>query len=100
MPAVSKSQATAARMAKAMKAGKIPRTPGTPAAQMAKSMSASDLGEFARTKNKGLPFRVDKKMGRSLKGSPPMTDGEVMQGFRSLGKHECSMTDRGGSRKR
>jgi len=48
MPATSKAQATAARMAKAMKRGKMPMTPGTPAGQMARSMAASDLDEYAR----------------------------------------------------
>jgi len=100
MPATSKAQATAARMAKAMKRGKMPMTPGTPAGQMARSMAASDLDEYARTKNKGLPFHVGGKMKKSLKGSPPMSEAEMMQGFRGLEKHACPMTDRKGSRTR
>ena len=87
-------------MAKAMKRGKMPMTPGTPAGQMARSMAASDLDEYARTKNKGLPFHVGGKMKKSLKGSPPMSEAEMMQGFRGLEKHACPMTDRKGSRTR
>lgn len=61
MPSVSKKQRRTAGMARAIQKGEMKPVPGSPSAQMAKSMEASDLREFASTKEKGLPERVKTK---------------------------------------
>jgi hypothetical protein len=60
MPAVSKNQATAMRIAEAVKKGKAKAKPGSPSAKMAKSMSVNQLEDFTHTKTKELPKRVKK----------------------------------------
>ena len=55
MPAVSKNQAIAANIAKAVQQGKATAKPGSPSAQMAVSMSPESVGHFADTPQKGLP---------------------------------------------
>lgn len=61
MPAESKNQATAARIAYAAKKGKIPKSRLRGASkQMAKGMSVTQLGHFAKTKTKGLPEKKEK----------------------------------------
>lgn len=66
MPSVSKSQQQAMAIALAAKRGDIPKSRLRGAStQMAASMSASQLGDFASTKRKGLPERVGKKTHNS-----------------------------------
>jgi hypothetical protein len=50
MPAKSKEQAIAARIAKAVQSGKVKAKPGSASASMAKSMSHKQLGHFTHTK--------------------------------------------------
>lgn len=57
MPAVSKKQAVAMNIAKAVQQGQAPATPGSPSAQIAESMAPTDVNEFAGTPQKGLPMR-------------------------------------------
>lgn len=58
MPAVSKNQATAMNMAKAIQHGDLAPKAGTASAQIAKSMKPSDLDEFAGTPQAGLPKKA------------------------------------------
>ena len=55
MPAVSVAQRKTMGMAKAIQEGKMEAKPGTASAEIAASMKAGDLEEFAKTKEKGLP---------------------------------------------
>lgn len=55
MPARSKQQLTAMRIAKAVKEGKTKAKPGTPSAKMAQGMSMKSLNDFTATPTKGLP---------------------------------------------
>jgi hypothetical protein len=57
MPAVSKKQAVAMNIAKAVKQGEATAKPGSPSAQIAGSMKPSDLNEYAGTPQRGLPMR-------------------------------------------
>ena len=50
MPAESEKQAVAARIAAAVKKGRVKAVPGSPSAKMAKSMTAKQLGHFSHTK--------------------------------------------------
>ena len=52
MPAKSHDQEVAARIAKAVKAGKVKAKPGTPSDKMAKSMTKKQLGHFSHRKKK------------------------------------------------
>lgn len=62
MPALSEQQQKAAALALAAKRGEVsPRTLRGAARQMHKSMSESQLREFAATKRKGLPHRKKQK---------------------------------------
>lgn len=54
-PAVSKKQRQAMAIAEQVKKGNMKAKPGTPSAEMSKSMSKSQLHDFAATKEKGLP---------------------------------------------
>ena len=47
MPATSKDQQEAARVALAMKRGEIPKTPGTAAYDMMRTMSEEELRDLA-----------------------------------------------------
>ncbi len=58
MPAKSKAQRRVAGMAKAIQEGELSPSYSPQAAQMAKSMKPGDLGEFAKTKEKGLPVHT------------------------------------------
>ena len=60
MPAVSKDQAVAMNIAKAVQEGKATAKPGSASAEIAASMKPSDLSEFAGTPQKGLPKKVKK----------------------------------------
>lgn len=60
MPAVSKKQAIAMNIAKAVQKGKATAKPGSPSAEIAGSMKPAALEEFAGTPQKGLPMRVKK----------------------------------------
>lgn len=55
--AVSKNQAVAARIARAVQKGEAKSEPGTASAEMAQ-MGAKDLKKFAKTNTKGLPKKV------------------------------------------
>ena len=57
-PAVSKKQRQAMAIAEQVKKGNMKAKPGTPSAEMAKSMSKSQLHDFAGTKEKGLPVHM------------------------------------------
>lgn len=46
MPAKSKEQQTAMRIAKAVKQGKAKAKPGTPSAKLAKTMTTKQLGHY------------------------------------------------------
>ena len=52
MPAKSRDQEVAARIAKAIKAGRVKAKPGSPSAKMARSMSSKQLGHFTKKKKK------------------------------------------------
>ena len=65
MPAVSKKQAIAANIAKAVQQGKTTAKAGSPSAQMAASMSPESVGHFAGTPQQGLPMK--KKQTRMRK---------------------------------
>ena len=52
MPAKSQDQAIAARIAKAVKAGRVKARPGSPSSKMAKSMTAKQLGHYTHRKGK------------------------------------------------
>lgn len=54
-PAVSKKQRQAMAIAEQVKKGNMKAKPGTPSAEMSKSMSKSQLHDFAATKEKSLP---------------------------------------------
>lgn len=69
MPAESKAQETAARIAKAAKKGKIPKSKLKGASkEMAKSMTEKQLGDFTHAK-KGAPKKVSKKKEESYETS-------------------------------
>ena len=55
MPAVSKKQAVAMNIAKAVQQGQATAKPGSPSAQIAGSMAPTDVNEFAGTPQGGLP---------------------------------------------
>ena len=57
MPAVSKKQRKAMAIAEKVKSGEMKAKPGSASAEMAKSMSHSQLHDFAATKEKGLPVK-------------------------------------------
>ena len=61
MPAESKAQRRVAGMADAIQKGEMKAIPGTPSAEMAESMKPSDVKDFAKTKEKGLPRHKKKK---------------------------------------
>lgn len=63
MPAVSKKQAIAMNIAKAVQEGKATAKPGSPSAQIARSMKPAVLNEFAGTPQGGLPVRAPKPPG-------------------------------------
>ena len=46
MPAESEKQAVAARIAAAVKKGRVKARPGSPSAKMAKSMTAKQIGHY------------------------------------------------------
>lgn len=60
MPAKSRNQKVAMIIAEKVKEGKAKAKPGSPSAKMAKSMSASQLGDFTGGSMKGLPKKVKK----------------------------------------
>jgi Protein of unknwon function (DUF3008) len=53
MPAKSKDQQTAAKIALAVKRGEAKAKPGTASAQMAKGMSASQIKDFTKRSGGG-----------------------------------------------
>ena len=57
MPAVSKKQAIAMNIAKAVQQGQTTAQPGSPSAQIAGSMKPADVNEYAGTPQRGLPMR-------------------------------------------
>jgi len=68
MPAKSKAQRKATGMALAAKKGKIPMSQlKGPSASMAKSMSKSQLEDYAKTSEKGLPEHIKKAMKHKKK---------------------------------
>jgi len=60
MPAVSKDQAVAMNIAKAIQKGEAKAKPGTASAKIAKSMKPGDLAEFAGTPQARLPEKKKK----------------------------------------
>ena len=56
MPAVSKKQAIAMNIAKAVQQGTTAK-PGSPSAQIAGSMKPADVNEYAGTPQRDLPMR-------------------------------------------
>ena len=66
-PAVSKKQAVAMNIAKAVQRDKATAKTGSPSAEIAKSMKPADLAEFASTPRKGLPMRVKQTPTGTLK---------------------------------
>lgn len=62
MPAVSKKQAIAMNIAKAVQQGKATARPGSPSADIAGSMKPGDLNDFAGTPQAGLPTRAPAPM--------------------------------------
>ena len=50
MPARSAKQAVAARIAAAVKKGRVKARPGSPSAKMAKSMTMKQVKEFSHTR--------------------------------------------------
>ena len=72
MPAVSKNQAVAANIAKALQQGKATAKPGSPSAQMAASMSPESVGHFADTSQKGLPEKKKQTRMRKVHVDAPV----------------------------
>ena len=72
MPAVSKKQAIAANIAKAVQQGKATAKPGTPSAQMAASMSPESMADFAGTPQKGLPTKKKQTRMRKVHVDAPV----------------------------
>lgn len=72
MPAVSKKQAIAANIAKALQQGKATAKPGTPSAQMAASMSPESVGHFADTPQNGLPTKKKQTRMRKVHVDDPV----------------------------
>lgn len=58
---VSKAQQSAMGIAHAIQKGEQKPKPGTPSAGIAKSMKPGDVKDFAKTKRKGLPGKVEKE---------------------------------------
>ena len=68
MPAKSKAQRKAMGMALAAKKGKIPMSElKGPSMGMAKSMSKSQLSDYAKTSEKGLPEHIKKAIRHKKK---------------------------------
>lgn len=61
MPAESKAQRRFLGIALAMKKGKVPKAYSPEAMEAAKSISEKALEHFAKTKEKGLPKRKNRK---------------------------------------
>ena len=72
MPAVSKNQAIAANIAKAVQQGKATAKPGSPSAQMAASMSPGSMADFAGTPQKGLPEHKKQRRMRKVHVDEPV----------------------------
>ena len=72
MPSVSKAQAIAANIAKAVQQGKTTAKPGSPSAQMAASMSPESVGHFADTPQKGLPDKKKQTRMRKVHVDEPV----------------------------
>ena len=84
MPAQSKKQLVAARIAKAAKEGKIPQSKLKGASKaMAKGMTKKQLGHYTKTPAKGLPEKKGKgneKISEALtvdQDIEVMLDGEI-----------------------
>ena len=76
MPAKSKAQQGAMGAALAAKrGGKVKK--GSPSAEMAKTMTAQQLKEFAGTKTKGLPAKVSAGGGKESGPRPNMPNRPV-----------------------
>lgn len=71
MPAKSKNQATAMRIAQGVKEGKVAAKPGSPSAQIASSMSMPGIRDFASTPTAKLPTRVAKPTGKKQPVAKP-----------------------------
>ncbi len=65
MPAKSKAQRRAMAIAKKVKEGKATAIPGSPSAEMAKSMTKTQLTDFAASPEKGLPTHTPKRRKKS-----------------------------------
>lgn len=63
MPARSKDQAIAARIAEGIKKGKVKGKPGTASFEMAKSMSLPTIQEFSETPVAKLPRKTGSRTG-------------------------------------
>lgn len=63
MPARSKDQAIAARIAEGIKKGKVKGKPGTASFEMAKSMSLPTIQEFSGTPVAKLPKKIAGRTG-------------------------------------
>ena len=79
MPAVSKKQAVAMNIAKAVQQGKATAKPGSPSADIAGSMKPSDLNDFAGTPQAGLPTRapITRAKGGPVRGFAPPAPAPV-----------------------
>lgn len=66
MPAVSKNQMKAAQIAEGVKEGKVKAKPNSASANMAKSMSKSQIKEYTRTPSEQkLPQMSTKSQGKN-----------------------------------
>ena len=70
-PAVSRNQAVAMNLAKAVQRGQATAKPGSPSAQIAKSMKPADVAEFASTPQAKLPKRVKPKPVKKARNRKP-----------------------------
>lgn len=61
MPAKSKSQQRLFGLARSIQKGETPASESPQAAKIAKSVSVSDVKDFAKTKRKGLRERLAKR---------------------------------------
>ena len=80
----SKAQTTAGRIALAAREGKIPKSKLKGASkEMAKGMTLKELRSHSmEAKGKELPQYVK----RSVRGSEPFSGGELIKGYRKLGR--------------
>lgn len=98
MPAVSKKQAIAMNIAKAVQQGKATARPGSPSAEIASSMKPSDLNDFASTPQAGLPTRapIARAKGGPVRGFAPAAPTPVVAPVPPPGPSPAPMMNVGG----